>query len=157
MLYGFSLFLSVLVPCHSVSAQAGRTITVRIVESKTGERITPSGLLVRVNHEMTEHNEWVHENEDGTLDVTLPSAASTFLFRATYDSSTAIYVNCDGMKRYEGPSPRWYSVAQVLTEGIVAQNGCVNQAREDKIKATAAPGEIVMYVRKPNWREESKD
>ncbi len=156
---GLLLLISVAILCQTASAQATRRITVRVLDAKTGERITPSGILVRINHQTAEHHEdeWVHQNEDGTADLTLPEDAQFFLFHSTYDSSTETYVNCDGMKRYDSPGPRWYSVADVLTKGVVADNGCVNQAKEDKIKAAPAPGQIVMYVRKQNWREESKD
>ena len=139
--------------CQTVSAQATTTITVRILDGKSGERITPTGLLIRIDHQSSAHNEWVHQNEDGTAQLTLPNEASVLMIRATYDSSTEIYLNCDGVKRYETASPRWYSVAEIAAKGLVAQNGCIDQTHEDKLKTTANPGEFVLYVRKDWMRE----
>src|ERR1700756_4708795 len=139
--------------CQTASAQSPATITLRILDGKSGERITPTGFLVRIDHQSAVHNEWVRPNEDGTAQLTLPNEASAFLIRVTYDSSTEIYLNCDGVKRYQTPNPRWYSVAEIVGKGLVAPNGCIDQTHEDKLKTTANPGEFVLYVRKDWLRE----
>ena len=140
--------------CPIVSAQGATTITLRILDGKTGLRIAPTGFLVRIDHQSSVHNEWVHPNEDGTAQLTLPSGASVVMIRATYDSSTEIYLNCDGVKRYQTANPRWYSVAEIVGKGLVAQNGCIDQTHEDKLKTTANPSELVLYVRK-DWLKEA--
>jgi hypothetical protein len=147
------LFL-VSVVCQTVSAQTTRTITLRILDGKTGERLTPTGFLVRIDHQSSVHNEWVRPNEDGTGQLTLPNEASVFLLRVTYDSSTEIYLNCDAVKRYQSASPRWYSVSEIAAKGLVTQNGCIDQTHEDKLKTMANPGEFVLYVRK-DWLKEA--
>jgi hypothetical protein len=146
------LLLSVV--CPIVSAQAATTITLRILDGKTGVRVAPTGFLVRIDHQSSVHNEWVHPNEDGTAQLTLPGEASSVMIRVTYDSSTEIYLNCDMVKRYQTANPRWYSVAEIVGKGLVAQNGCIDQTHEDKLKTTASPGEFVFYVRK-DWLKEA--
>ncbi len=145
--------LFLIVVGQTVSAQATTAITLRILDGKSGQRITPTGFLVRIDHQSSAHNEWVRPNEDGTAQLTLPSEASVFMIRATYDSSTEIYLNCDGVKRYQSASPRWYSVSEIAAKGLVTQNGCIDQTHEDKLKTTANPGEFVLYVRKDWMRE----
>jgi hypothetical protein len=146
------LFLIVVV-CQTVSAQATAAITLRILDGKTGERIKPTGFLVRIDHQSSVHNEWVLPNEDGTAQLTIPREASVFMIRATYDSSTEIYLNCDGVKRYQTATPKWYPVSEIGAKGLVTENGCIDQAHEDKLKTTASPGEFVLYVRKDWMRE----
>jgi hypothetical protein len=149
----FPVLFLVSIVCQTVSPQATKTITVRILDGKTGQRITPTGFLIRIDHQSSPHNEWVRQNDDGTAQMILPSEASVFMIRATYDSSTEIYLNCDGVKRYESASPRWYSVSEIAAKGLVTQNGCIDQTHEDKLKTTASPGEFVLYVRKDWMRE----
>ncbi len=153
----FPLLFLISIVSPVVSAQAPQTITVRILDSRTGQRITPTGFLVRVDHQSAAHNEWVRQNEDGTTQLTLPTQASVFLLHVTYDSSTETYVNCDTEKRYQTPGPRWYSISEIAAKGLVTLNGCINQAREDKLRTTANPREFVLYVRKQNWKEESQN
>jgi hypothetical protein len=143
--------------CLTASGQGARTITVRLLDSKTGQRLTPSGLLVRINHETAEHVEWARANEDGTWNLTVPEAASVVLVHFTYDSSMNTYVNCDADKRYQSASPRWYAISEIVDKGIVTSNGCIKPSQEEKLKAAAKPGEAVFYVRKQNWREGVQD
>jgi hypothetical protein len=153
-LYILPVLFLISVVCQAVSAQATRTITLRILDGKTGQRITPSGFLFRIDHQSSVHNEWVRPNEDGTAQLTLPDEASAFMIHVTYDTSTETYLNCDGVKRYQTPNPRWYSVSEIAANGLVAQNGCIDQAHEDKLKTVANPGEFVFYVRK-DWMKEA--
>ncbi len=140
--------------CQAVPAQTTRTITLRILDGKTGQRITPTGFLVRIDHQSSVHNEWVHPNEDGTAQLSLPNEASAVMIQVTYDSSTETYLNCDAVKRYQASSPRWYPVSEIEAKGLVTQNGCIDQPHEDKLKTTANPGEFVFYVRK-DWLKEA--
>jgi hypothetical protein len=147
------LLVLISVVCQAVSAQPTATITVRILDGKTGQRIAPTGFLVRINHQSSVHNDWVRQNEDGTSQLILPNEASAFMIHVTYDSSTEIYLNCDAVKRYQTASPLWYSVSEIAAKGLVTQNGCIDQTHEDKLKTTANPGEFVLYVRKDWMRE----
>ena len=150
-------------------AQAGKTITVRMLDGKTGKLIETSTFLVRVDHEPTVHADWVAPNEDGTGKLTLPRIASLLSIQATYDSSMMIYVNCDTAGEDANTVDRWYSIAEILTLGVAAPNGCVKPAEAAKLKlltklkpvakpaSVAKPGEFVFYVRKQNWREHIRE
>jgi hypothetical protein len=158
--YG-ALFLLVCsaVFCVSLAAQATKTITIRMLDSRTGKLIATSDYLVRINHEKTVHGDWVVQNENGSGKLTLPADATEVMIRATYDLATLTYVNCDTNKD-RGSSERaasldhWYSVADILKLGVVAPNGCVGKKVPDKLQVVANPGEFVFFVRKPNAMEQ---
>jgi hypothetical protein len=132
----------------SVSAQTARTITIRMLDSRTGHLIESSNFLIRADRKETLHADWVKENDDGSATLTLPSGVALVSTQATYDSSLNIYINCDSVKDKQPNAEHWYDVAQILSSGIVAPNGC------SKKIATAKPGEFVFFVRKRNWKEE---
>ncbi len=138
-------------------AQTGKTITLRMLDGKSGKLITTSTFLVRVDHETTVHADWVAPNEDGTSKLTVPRSASLLSIRGTYDSSMQIYVNCDSASEKTNPIDRWYSIAEILSVGITAPNSCVKPAEAAKLKLTAKPGEFVFFVRKLNWREQMRE
>lgn len=136
---------------------AQKTILIRLLDAKTGHRITPTSFEVRINHQAAVHIDWVKQDEDGTATLTLPADAAVLLVHATYQSSMDTYVNCDDQKQYESPSPRWYSASEILSTGIVADNGCIKPKDESKLKVAPQPGQFVLYVRPLNWREQWKD
>jgi hypothetical protein len=159
----FTLLVCMAAFCGLLCAQTGKTITVRMLDGKTGKLITASNFLVRVDHEPTVHADWVVQNEDGTGKLTLPRSASLLSIQATYQSSMAIYVNCDSASEKENPVGRWYSIAEILSLGVTAPNGCVKPAEDAKLKPlaiptpAAKPGEFVFFVRKQNWREQMQE
>jgi hypothetical protein len=138
-------------------AQTGKTITVRMLDGKTGKLITTSTFMVRVDRESTVHADWVTPNEDGTGKLSLPRSASLLSIRGTYDSSMTIYVNCDSASEKKNPIDHWYSIAEILSLGIAAPNSCVKPAEAAKFKPAAKPGEFVFFVRKENWREQMQE
>jgi hypothetical protein len=163
-----AVILSFVLSCAHLSAQAVKTVTLRMIEGRTGRLIATSDFLVQINHQQEQHANWVTQNEDGTGKLTLPPEATEISIHGLYDSSMSIYVNCDGQKGKgileeqglkETPvSPdHWYSIADILASGIVAPNGCVKKKDAEKQKFTAKPGEFVFFVRKKNWREDSED
>jgi hypothetical protein len=146
----------------SVCAQTEKTITIRMLDSKTGILISSSNYLVRVNHLETVHGDWVRKSEDGSGKLTLPADADEFSIHATYDSATQVYVNCDADKdrgsAERAPSPdRWYPVASVLASGIVAPNNCVGKKVPEKLQVIAKPGEFVLFVRPLNTQERFRE
>ena len=58
--------------CGSLLAQTQKTITLRMMDGKTGKLIATSDFLVRIDHQQTVHANWVTMNEDGTGKLTLP-------------------------------------------------------------------------------------
>jgi hypothetical protein len=148
--------------CGSLCAQTGKTITVRMLDSKTGNLIATSDFLVRVDHEKTAHGNWVEKNEDGAGKLTVPDGATVLSIRATYDSNTLVYVNCDtdkdrGSSEQAPAVDRWYKISDILTLGVVAPNGCGGKKVADKLQVIAKPGEFVFFVRKLNAREQFLD
>jgi len=141
----------------ALHAQTAKTITIRLLDGKTGKAISTTGFLVRANHLPEVHVDWTRVNEDGTGELKVPADASALSIHATYENSMEIYVNCDGAKQIDSPSALWYSVSEIMTTGVVAPNGCVKPKDADKLKATAKPGEFVLFVRKLNWKEQSQE
>ena len=132
--------------CAGLHAQSENTIHIRLLDGKTGLPVKASNYLVRIDHHDTAHNEWVKINDDGTVDVTLPSDARELAVKATYDMSTETYINCEIAKESDKQRDTWYPIAQILKTGVVAPNEC------SQTHYTAKPGEFVFFVRKLNWR-----
>jgi len=154
----FLLIVCLATFCGSVCAQAGKTITVRMIDTRTGILIASSNFLVRINHQQEEHGNWVEKNEDGTGNLTLPANAEVVSIHATYESATLIYANCDADKDHgsadHAPSPdHWYPIADILSKGVVAPNGCIGKKVPEKLQVVAKPGEFVFFVRPLNSRE----
>ncbi|MGA9673105.1 MAG: hypothetical protein WBQ94_28155 [Terracidiphilus sp.] len=133
------------------TAQTTKTITVRMLDAKTGAPIATSDFLVRVDRKQDQHGNWVQLNDDGSGKVTLPVDATLVTFEAKYNEATDIYVNCDSVRDKPIPMPHWYAISEILTSGVAAPNGC------SKHTAVAKPGELVFFVRKRNWQEQFKD
>jgi hypothetical protein len=149
------LFLVVAIAalCMSLQAQTHKKITIRMLDAKTGHLIPSDDFLVRVDHEadVHAHANWVTQNEDGSGDLTIPASALILSIEGKYDSSMSIYINCDTVLDKPNPMMHWYKVAEILSTGVVAANGC------SKLKEIAKPGEFVFFVRKPTKRDELKD
>lgn len=156
------LLLCVAAFCGITYEQAQKTITVRMLDSRTGKLIVTSDFLVRVNNEQTIHSNWITLNEDGTGKLTVPSDATVVSIRATYASTTSFYINCDASKNVgasdqSGTSDRWYKVSDILALGVVAPNGCGGKKVPDKLQFVAKPGEFVFFVRKRNPLEQFEE
>jgi len=140
--------------CGSIHAQAANTILIRVLDSKTGKPIAPSGYMVRGDHHSTIQIEWVQMNEDGTGALTVPAGVSVVSIHNSYDQSTEVYVNCDGEQQKDRIGAIWYSVSEILNKGIVTTNGCAKPKDLAKIKVPdAKPGEIVFFVRQQKQME----
>jgi len=138
----------------SLHAQTGKTITIRVVDGKTGEAVKPSNLQVSLDHRQSSQGEWVRQNDDGTTNVTVPAGATEISIHATYDNSTEYYINCDSAKLKDTSAEHWYMISEILTAGVVTPNGCAKPKDADRLKVDPTPGEFVLFVRKRNWREQ---
>ena len=152
------LWVCIIGLCNLAWAQNQKTITIRMIDSRTGLLIPSSHFLVRVDHQQFEHGDWVQKNEDGTGALTLSADANLISVHATYDSSSYIYANCDADKdrgsAEHAPSPdRWYAIAKILSDGVVAPNNCIGKKVPDKLQVVAKPGEFVFFVRELNAME----
>jgi len=138
-------------------AQTEKTITIRVLNGKTGVPLLPSGYLVRINHEQTAHANWVVQNDDGSGKLIVPGGASLLSIQATYDVSTQTYINCDSIVGNALPVDRWYAISEILASGIVAPNACGKPKDAAKIKVVAKPGEFVFLVRRMSTREQWRE
>lgn len=151
------LMLCISAFCGSLAAQTEKTITIRMLDDRTGHRVEASTFLVRIDHQTALHGEWIHQNEDGTVEMKLPSAVSVFSIQATYETSTQVFVNCDSAEEKGNPVDRWYKVSDILASGVISPNTCVKPKEAAKLQTTVKPGEFVFYVRKRNLREKISD
>lgn len=133
------------------SAPTPKTITIRMLDARTGTPIATSDFLIRIDHKEDLHGNWVQLNDDGSGKVTLPGDAELVTFEAKYNEDTVIYVNCDSVRDKPAPVPHWYAISTILASGVAAPNGC------SKHTAVAKPGELVFFVRKQNWQEQLKE
>jgi hypothetical protein len=142
-------------------AQSPKEITLRMTDWRTGRLIATTDFLVQINHQQTEHADWVKLNDDGSGKLTLPPDATLIFIQGKYDSSLSLYVNCDSEKKTKVPTfnvpgdQHWYSVDDILKSGIVAHNGC-GRGKDDP-KFVPKAGEFVFFVRKESWREEEQN
>jgi hypothetical protein len=155
----FVLFVFLTAFSYAALAQNQRTITVRMVDTRSGVLIATTNYLVRINHQETEHGDWITKNEDGSGKFILPADADVLSIHATYEAATLTYVNCDadkdhGSADHAAAPAHWYPVADILTKGVVAPNQCVGKKIKEKLQVVAKPGEFVFFVRPLNSREQ---
>ncbi|MGD0095816.1 MAG: hypothetical protein ABSB60_04935 [Terracidiphilus sp.] len=153
-LWGLILLLSMAALCGSLLAQTEKTITIRMLDGKTGKPMPVSGYVVRVDHDPTVHADWVMPGGDGSAKLTVPANAKVLSVQGTYDASMQLYFNCDSANGKQDPVERWYAISDILATGVVAPNGCGRASNAAKIKPTAKPGEFVFMVRKMTMAEE---
>jgi hypothetical protein len=149
------LLFALIVLSGTLQAESSKTITLKIFDGKSGKAVVPTGFQVRADHQQAFHNDWVKPNEDGTAVLTIPDGTHEVALHLAYDDSMEIYVACDADKNAFGDV--WYLVPQVLDKGFVAANGCAKGKANDKYKTTAAPGELILFVRERNFKERSSD
>ncbi|MGA7106728.1 MAG: hypothetical protein WBY75_03230 [Terracidiphilus sp.] len=139
-----------------LQGQAKKTIIIQVRDGKTGEAVTPSNVQVLFNHRSDVHGDWIDQKDDGTIEVKVPNDAKVIAVRATYESSTEYYVNCDMAKQKDPTVASWYPLTDILASGISIPNDCVKPKDADKAKVDAKPGELIVFVRKQNWKEQMK-
>jgi hypothetical protein len=128
-------------------AQSSTSISIRLLDGKTGLPVKASNFLVRVDHNDTVHPDWVKINDDGTVIVTLPADAKEISVKATYGMGMDTYVNCDAARESDKERNIWYSIATILSTGVVAPDECAKTAFKPK------PGELLFFVRKRSWHD----
>jgi hypothetical protein len=142
-----ALLLFCVMLCATLCAQTDRTITVRMLDSKTGLPITTSEVEVRVRVPVTSNQTkgippvYVRPDKDGVGVATFPITASDIRVYASYGAANWSYVNCDSIPDRGSIREHWYSVSEILTTGIAAPNFC------SKRTLAVKPGEFVFFVR----------
>ena len=142
------------IPLH---AQADKTITVLMLDGKTGQPIIPSNLLVRIDHLNAVHSDGLKLTDDGLGLVTVPAGASFLSIQGAYESSMQIYVNCDASMQKDTSTLHWYSIADILTSGVSMPNECYKGKYAEATHKENKPGVFIVYVRKNNWHEVPAD
>jgi len=150
ILLALTLAAALSLPLH---AQSGKSITILLLDGKTGKPIIPSNFLVRIDHLNAIHSDWLKINDDGTGLVTVPASASFLSVQATYESSIEIYVNCDAGMEKDTSTLHWYSIADILSSGVAMPNECYKGKYAEATHVTPKPGEFVFFVRKNGWHE----
>ena len=118
--------------CSQLIAQSAKTITVRVVDGRTGLAVTPDNLQVRIKGHESINASWVKQKDDGSSEVVIPDGATAISLHATYDNSMAYYVNCDVARQKDTSSENWYPVADILSGGIKMPNECAKPKDADK-------------------------
>ncbi len=134
--------------CFALNAQTAQTISIRLLDGRTGLPVKASNFLVRVDHQDTLHPEWVKINDDGTVAVTLPADAKEISVKATYGMGMDTFIDCDADKESDKERNIWYPIATILNAGIVARDECA------KTDFKAKPGEFIFFVRKRSWHDQ---
>jgi len=137
--------------CCALYAQTdSRTITIRLLDSQTGQPIVPipgdNGISVIVNENSANPRLTARANAQGVWDVKVPADVAQVQFDTPAGPDGFGYVFCDASK-FKPASPPVYLVADILSAGAEPNNHC------SKRFAQAKPGEIIFFVRRPNWRE----
>lgn len=130
--------------CGLSCAQADRTISIRMLDSKTGVPITTtSEFQVWIDHASGTNRTFVRPDKDGMGKIELSPNASVISVHAQYGKGDSV--------KDRGPySDRSYSVSEILTTGIAAPNYCGKQ------KAVAKAGEFVFFVRPMTFWEKTR-
>jgi hypothetical protein len=139
-------------PLRAQTEQAGKTITIRMYDARSGRQLTPSNFLVRLNHRDDLHNDTLHIDDDGTGQISVSADASFLSVQGTFDNSMEIYFNCDAGMEKDAAKLHWYSISDILTTGVIAPNECF-KGKYERPRIAVKPGEFIFYVRAHNWRD----
>lgn len=137
----------------SLCAQTDRIVTLRMLDSKTGQPITTSEIEVRMRVPVTSNPTngvlpvYVRPDKDGVGVATLPITASDIRVYASYGAANWSYVNCDSVQDRGSNREHWYSISEILRTGSAAPNFC------SKRKIAVKPGEFVFFVRPMTFSE----
>lgn len=150
MIFALALLI---VPAATLHAQTAKTVTVRVLDGKTGDPVTPDNVVVRIDRQSTIHVEWVKLDDHGVATVTLPATATSVSVHASYGETMDYYVNCDVARQKNSSQETWYPLGDILTQGLVMPNECGRARSARSLKIEPKPGEFVVYVRKRNWHD----
>src|ERR1700758_5609227 len=114
------LFVSILLIAASgpLLAQTEKTITIRVLDGRTGAAVTPDNIQVRLKSQQSIHADWIKQNDDGTTKMKVPEGAAAISPRATYETSMSFYVNCDVARLKDTTVQSWYPIVDILSGGI---------------------------------------
>jgi len=153
-LCAIAVFAGMVSLTHPAWAQDGRTISIRIFDGKSAQPLVPSNLIVRIDHHDEIRNETLHIDSDGVGTVTVPDNAMVLSVQGTYDNGMELYFNCDAGMEKNAEAIHWYSIADILSTGVIAPNECYKGKYERNPRVPLKPGEFDFFVRKIGVRDE---
>jgi hypothetical protein len=139
---------------HAQAAPAAPTISIRMYDARSGRQLTPSNFVIRFNHQDDIRNDGLRIDDDGTGKIAVPSGSSFLAVDGTFDRSMEVYINCDTGMEKDDRRRHWYSIADILSTGVIAPNECF-KGKYEHPRVALQPGEFVFYVRERNWRDPS--
>jgi hypothetical protein len=143
--------------CSMAQAQSPKTITILMLDGKTGKPLAPNNYIVRLDHKNAIHNEALRVNDEGLGTLTVPGDASFLAVQGTYHDSLDVYINCDAGMEKDTSTLHWYSIADIMNSGVVAPNECYKGKYAETAAVAAKPGVFVFYVREISWRDTHAD
>lgn len=149
----FILVVCITFLCAQQPQRQPRTITIIMVDGKTGKTMTPDNFVIRFNHLNAIRNDTLTLNDDGTGKVKLPADANLISVQGAYHNNIDIYVNCDAGLEKDTSTLHWYPIADILSNGLSAPNECYKGKYAKTAAIPPARGEFIFYVREPNWRD----
>ncbi|MFZ0301739.1 MAG: hypothetical protein WAL75_03600 [Terracidiphilus sp.] len=150
---GAVLLASALLLPHLAAAQAAPTITIRILDGKTGQPINPTNLIIRVDRKDEPNNEGLKLNGADPATALLPQNATVLSVQGSYSDSMEVYINCDVDAGKDSTALKWYSIADILKTGMVTPDLCFKGKFHNKFNIVPKPGEFVFFVRTHNWHD----
>jgi hypothetical protein len=138
-------------------ASAGAVITIRMFDGRTARPIMPNNLLVRLNHNDDIRSESLHIDDQGIGTVTVPPDAAFLSVQGTYNDGMEIYINCDSGMEKNLAALHWYTIADILSTGVIAPNECYKGKYERNPRVPLKPGEFDFFVRKTSVADQLVD
>jgi hypothetical protein len=146
--------LAMIALCTVSRAQTSRSITIQMLDSKTGQPIVTSEFQAWTGESsITAHTggispRYVKPGSDGFGELMLPLGPSVITIHAQYGKAGWGYVNCDRLKDRGPFREHWYSISEIMSSGIAAPNYC------SKRQAAAKPGQFIFFVREmTSWEK----
>ena len=139
------------------SAQERKTITIIMVDGKTGKPIKPDNYIIRFDYHDATRNEVLRLDDEGVGTVYLPVESKMIAVQGTYHASMNIYVNCDAAMQKDISTVHWYNLADILKTGTVTPNECFKGKFAAATRLEPKPGTFVFYVRPVGWHDLDSD
>jgi hypothetical protein len=136
-----------------LEAQSQKTITIVMLDAKTGRQLVPYNYIVRLDHLDTIHNEALQIGSDGTGKVTVPANSSYLSVQGTYEHGIEIYINCDAGMERDTSTLHWYPIDDIVNSGLTTHNECYKGKYAKATTTPAIPGEFIFFVREISWRD----
>lgn len=136
---------------------AGNVITIRMFDARTAHAIMPSNFLVRLDHKDEIRSETLHIDDQGIGTVTVPGDAAFLSVQGTYNDGMEIFINCDSGMEKNLSTLHWYTIADILSTGVIAPNECNRGKYERNPRVPLKPGEFDFFVRKISIKDQLVD